>query len=83
MSKEVIKLGDAYKNDKHIGGNGRGAIYDINGICATLLTMIGSGNKPFVISRIDEREKIDNMTKLKELKDKKVTIKDSNHICEY
>ena len=57
MSKEVIKLGDAYKNDKHIGGNGRGAIYDINGLCATLLTMIGGGNKPFVISRIAERGK--------------------------
>ena len=47
-------MGFAYKNDKHIGGNGRGAIYDINGLCATLLTMIGGGNKPFVISKIAE-----------------------------
>lgn len=37
----VIKLGDAYNNPKKIGGNGRGAVYDVNGICATIVTMSG------------------------------------------
>lgn len=47
----VIKLGDVYNNPKKIGGNGRGAVYDINGICATITTMSGGGNKPMVIIR--------------------------------
>lgn len=48
-TNKVIKLGNVYYNPKNIGGSGRGAIYDINGISATILTMSGGGNKPFVL----------------------------------
>lgn len=38
---KVIKLGDAYYNPKKIGGNGRGAVYSINGYAPTIVTMRG------------------------------------------
>lgn len=50
MSKNnVLKIGEVYENPKRHSGNGRGAVYDSNGICPTLVTMKGGGNKPFVI----------------------------------
>lgn len=37
----IVKLGDAYSNPKNIGGNGRGAIYSINGYSPTIVAMGG------------------------------------------
>lgn len=59
----VIKLGDAYNNPNGIGGNGRGAVYDTNGICATIVTMSGGGNKPMVIVRGKDSNEQDNSTR--------------------
>ena len=33
---KTVKLGDAYSNPENISGNGRGTVYSINGIMATL-----------------------------------------------
>ena len=51
MKNNVIKLGNVYSNPKKIGGNGRGAIYDTNGICATLTTMSGGAIIPLSLWR--------------------------------
>lgn len=53
---KVIKLGCVYSNPKNIGGNGRGAVYDINGIAPTVVTMSGGGNKPNIIIKIKTKE---------------------------
>ena len=50
----VVKLGDAYSNPNKIGGNGRGAVYDTNGICATITTMSGGGNHPMIIVKVGD-----------------------------
>lgn len=38
------------------GGNGRGAVYDINGIAPTVVTMSGGGNKPNIIIKTKTKE---------------------------
>lgn len=53
---KVIKLGCVYSNPKNIGGNGRGAVYDINGIAPTVVTMSGGGNKPNIIIKTKIKE---------------------------
>lgn len=53
-SKEMIKLGCAFSNPKNIGGGGRGSILDPNGICQTVTTMSGGGNKPFVLIKVKD-----------------------------
>lgn len=40
---QIIKLGDAYANPKGYNANGRGSVYDVNGIVSTLVTMTGGG----------------------------------------
>lgn len=48
---EVVKLGNAYDNPHNtITGNGRGAVYDIDGVCGAIVTMSGGGNKPMIIT---------------------------------
>lgn len=37
----IMKLGDAYSNPKNYNANGRGTVYNPNGIVATLTTMSG------------------------------------------
>jgi len=48
-SNKIIKMGDVFSNFKHYK-NGRGSIYSLDGICATLVTMIG-GQLPICIDR--------------------------------
>lgn len=50
----TVKLGDVYSNPKNIGGNGRGAVYSINGYSPTVVTMSGGGNKPMIIVKVKQ-----------------------------
>lgn len=51
-TNKIFKLGDVYYNPKNIS-NGRGTVFDTDGICGTLVTMGGGGNKPMVIVTTD------------------------------
>lgn len=51
-TNKILKLGDAYDNPKNFSG-GRGTVFDTNGICGTIVTMRGGGNKPMIIVAAD------------------------------
>lgn len=53
-TKEMIKLGCAFSNPKDISGSGRGSVLDPSGICQTVITMSGGGNKPFVLIKVKD-----------------------------
>lgn len=46
-----MKLGSAYSNPNNRNDNGRGTVYDINGIISTIVSMGGGGNKPMIITK--------------------------------
>lgn len=48
-TNKPIILGCIYDNPNNNAKGGRGAVYDINGIAPTIITMTGGGNKPCVI----------------------------------
>lgn len=48
-TNKPIILGCIYDNPNNNAKSGRGAVYDINGIAPTIITMVGGGNKPCVI----------------------------------
>lgn len=48
-TNKPIILGCIYDNPNNNAKSGRGAVYDINGIAPTIVTMVGGGNKPCVV----------------------------------
>ena len=52
ITNKPFVLGCVYDNPNNNAEAGRGAVYDINGISPTILTMSGGGNKPFVIIQV-------------------------------
>ena len=54
---EVIILGCAYSNPNHNACSRRGAVYSRNGILGTVVMMVGGGNHPMIICKINNEKR--------------------------